>query len=156
MHVALQQKESPEDVVQSALMSFFRRQRDRPFDLCGPESLWGLLATITLRKCGHRVEYYLAACRDIRRESAAADPSLDDSTESVLAIAREPSSAEVAAFRDLVAQLLRELSEREREIVGLRLENYSVPEISRKVGLSEYLVRKALDKVSARWERLNT
>ena len=43
-----------------------------------------------------------------------------------------------------------------REIVRLRLENYSVPEISRKVGRSEHRVRKLLDRVAELWERLNS
>jgi RNA polymerase sigma-70 factor (ECF subfamily) len=146
------QKEDPEDVVQSALASFFRRQARDPFDLTSWDSLWSLLTVITLRKCGHRSEYYRALCRDISHEAPLA--SDEESTGSFLAIAREPSPAEVAVLRDLLDQVLRGLDERERRIVELALENYGVAEISQMVGRSEYLVRRLLERVRTRWERL--
>jgi transposase len=45
------------------------------------------------------------------------------------------------------------MDQRERDVVHLTLEGYSVPEISRKVGRSEYLVRKVLERVKERWRR---
>ncbi len=146
------QKEGPEDVVQSALASFFRRHAREPFDLASWDSLWALLTVITLRKCGHRTEYYRALCRDVRRDARLSCD--EESTGSFLAIARDPSPAEVTALRDLLEQLLRGLDERERQIVQLALEHYSVAEISRLVGRSEYLVRRLLERVRGRWERL--
>jgi RNA polymerase sigma-70 factor (ECF subfamily) len=146
------QKEGAEDVVQSALASFFRRHAVQPFDLASWDNLWSLLTLITLRKCGHRVEYYRALCRDVRRETAPPDP--DESNASFLAIARDPSPAEVAALEDVLAHLLRGLDERERQVIALALEGHSVPEISRTVGRSEYLVRLLLRRVRERWERL--
>src|SRR5262245_38926786 len=91
------QKEDADDVVQSALASFFRRDRDKPFHLTSWDDLWSLLAVITMRKCGHRVEYYLAACRNVRRE-AAPDTPAEESTEPWQAIARDPTADEVAQF----------------------------------------------------------
>jgi len=152
------QKEDPEDVVQSALASFFRRQVSDPFELTGWDSLWGLLATITLRKCGHHVEYYLARCRDVRPETAAPDDAAgepaDEPEAAWKAIARDPTPEEAAVLRDTLAQLLEGMDQRERDVVRLTLEGRSVPEISRKVGRSEYLVRKVLDRVKERWRRL--
>src|SRR5262249_15935377 len=116
------QKEDPEDVVQSALASFFRRQVSDPFQLTTWDSLCGLLATIPLRKCGHHVEYYLAKCRDFRREAAAPDTSPDDSTLPWQAIARDPTPSEAAVLRDTLAQLLEEMDQRERDVVHLTLE----------------------------------
>src|SRR5438876_898216 len=43
---------SASDVVQEALKSFFHQQRRQPYDLDGEEALWGLLARMTLYKCG--------------------------------------------------------------------------------------------------------
>jgi RNA polymerase sigma-70 factor (ECF subfamily) len=149
----IQQKEGAEDVVQSALLSFFRRDALKPFDLSNWDNLWALLTVITLRKCGHKIEYYRAACRDVRRETPA-DLGSDDSTASWMRIAREPSPEEVAALRDTMDELLRGLDEREQRMVSLALEGYSVPEISRIVGRSEYLVRKVLGQIRSRWERL--
>src|SRR5262249_58687579 len=57
----LRQKVDPEDVMQSALKSFFVRHADGEFDLTGWDSLWSLLVGIPLRKGGHHAERLLAA-----------------------------------------------------------------------------------------------
>ncbi|MFO0845853.1 MAG: ECF-type sigma factor [Gemmataceae bacterium] len=147
-------KEDPEDIAASALASFFRRDKARPFDLASWDDLWSLLAVITMRKCGHRVEYYLAACRNVRRE-AAPGCAADDSTLELRAIAREPTADEVATFEDTVRQLLTKMDDRDREVVRLVLEGFSVPEIHTRTQRSEYTIRKVIDKVRARWERLD-
>jgi RNA polymerase sigma factor (sigma-70 family) len=152
---AILQKEGPEEIVNSALKSFFKRQATKPFELASWESLWGLLATITLRKCGHRVEYYLAQCRDIRRDWPQPDPPPgEDPATPWQAIARGPTPAEAAMLRDTMSQLLGELDERDRTIVHLILDGWSVPEISEKVGRSEYLIRRVLARIRRRWQRL--
>jgi DNA-directed RNA polymerase specialized sigma24 family protein len=152
MDARLQRKEGPEDIVQSALSSFFLRHAARPFDLANWDNLWALLTVITLRKCGHRADYYRDACRDLRREGTEVD--MKDSAASWLAIAREPSPAEVAGLRDTLGELLRSLPERDRRIATLALEGNSVPEISRLVGRSEHLVRKVIHQIRDHWERL--
>lgn len=144
-------KEGAEDIVNSAFASFFRRHAERPFDLATWDNLWAVLTVITLRKCGHRIEYYRALCRDVGRE---ATPAGEDSADSFVMIAREPNPVEVATLEDVMGELLRGLDERERQIVSLALEMYTVPEISRQVGRSEYLVRKLLTRIRERWERL--
>ena len=65
----LRAKFDGEDVVQSALRSFFQRQRDGQFELTSWDSLWGLLVRITLRKCGRRKVCWRAGRRDPQRES---------------------------------------------------------------------------------------
>ena len=47
------------------------RQAEGQFEVAGWNELWSLLAVITLRKCGHKVQHYRAACRDTRREARA-------------------------------------------------------------------------------------
>jgi RNA polymerase sigma-70 factor, ECF subfamily len=68
----LRRKMDPEDVVQSVYRSFFTRYSAGQFDLATWESLWGLLAVITVRKCLGRAEYYLAQCRTVAGEGAVA------------------------------------------------------------------------------------
>src|SRR5208283_217155 len=60
----LQSKADHEDVVQSALLSAFRRIENGDYNLGSWAALWGLLARITLNKCGHRREYLRAGRRD--------------------------------------------------------------------------------------------
>src|SRR5260370_36540204 len=67
LNALLRAKVAPESVVQSAFDSFFRGERAGKFVLSDWNSLWGLLAQITVWKCGNRNEHFLPACRDVRR-----------------------------------------------------------------------------------------
>jgi RNA polymerase sigma-70 factor (ECF subfamily) len=147
------QKEDPAEVVHSALASFFRRCAAGQFELADREGLWALLTLITLRKCGHHVRHYRAACRDVRRE--ATQPETEESSDSWQALAREPSPAEAAALADVLHEVLRGLDEDDRQIVLLTLDGHAVAEVSRRVDRSEYMVRKVLKRVRERWDRLS-
>ena len=50
----LRHKVDPEDVVQSVYKSFFIRYGEGKLDIVSWNSLWGLLALITVRKCAER------------------------------------------------------------------------------------------------------
>jgi RNA polymerase sigma-70 factor (ECF subfamily) len=54
LHGRPQHKIEPEDVVQSAYKSFLLRYGEDALAAEGWDSLWGLLTTITLRKCTGR------------------------------------------------------------------------------------------------------
>jgi RNA polymerase sigma-70 factor (ECF subfamily) len=141
----------PEDVLQSAFHSFFRRQADGRVQPQSREQLWALLVTLTLRKCGARVDYLQAACRDARREVAAGG----DSAGGYEALAREPTPAEAAALADLVEGLMRDFEGRERRILSLRLQGFTAEEIKAEVGCSERTVYRVLDRARKRLERLH-
>jgi RNA polymerase sigma-70 factor (ECF subfamily) len=144
----LLQKLDPEDVVQSAWRSFFVRHGNGEFTLTNWDSLWGLLAIITLRKCGHCAEHFHAACRDVRRESAAAVSSDAD----VLweAFALDPTPSQAAILTETVERLMAQLNERERQMLTLCLQGFSVPEISLQVARTQRTVRRLLERVR-RW-----
>jgi RNA polymerase sigma-70 factor (ECF subfamily) len=140
----LRPKAEPEDVVQSVFRSFFSRQREGQFDLQGWDSLWDVLVVITLRKCCNRVEYFQAACRDVRREvplaaaEAAPLPAIAD---------REPTPEEAVVLAETVEQLLQGFRERERAIVALTLQGFAVAEVSAQLGCSERKVYRVLERV---------
>jgi RNA polymerase sigma-70 factor, ECF subfamily len=138
-----------EDVVQSVFKSFFPRFADGCFELDGWEGLWALLTVITLRKCGRQVEYFRALRRDVRRE-AALPPFREQSEAAFGAVAREPTAAEAAVLAETLEQLMHGLGERERTILELRLQGYTVPEISERVGRSEYTIHWVLKRVRKR------
>src|SRR5690242_10313489 len=69
----LRGKVDPEDVEQSVLRSFFRGHAEGRWDITDENSLWHLLVRITLRKCHRRLEQFLAARRDVRREAESAE-----------------------------------------------------------------------------------
>jgi RNA polymerase sigma-70 factor (ECF subfamily) len=149
----LRQKLDPEDVMQSVFKSFFRVQADGKLDLASWDSLWALLTVITLRKCGHRIEYYRAACRRVDRE-VTPRASGDESTASFEAIARDPSPADAAMLAETVEQVLRELEPREQEIVSLSLQGFSAAEISAQIGRTERTVHRALKRVREHLEKM--
>jgi RNA polymerase sigma-70 factor (ECF subfamily) len=147
---ALRQKEDPEDVVQSAFKSFFRRQADRPYEVDSWDNLWNLLALITVRKCCHRADAFGAACRDVNREAMAAD----DPAAAREIFARDPTPSEAAMLAETLERVLRGLDERDRRIVVLSLQGYAVLEISAELGCTERTVYRVLARVKRRLEDL--
>lgn len=146
-------KEDPEDVVQSVFRSFFTRQAEGQFSFSDWNDLWNLLAMITLRKCGHRVEHYRAACRDVQRE--AAPPRLDsDSVSSWQFIARDPSPSEAAMLIETIQGLMEALSDRDRAILELSLQGEKVVHISERVGCTERTVERVLARIRQELERM--
>jgi DNA-directed RNA polymerase specialized sigma24 family protein len=148
----LLQKVGPEDVVQSVFRSFFVRHAAGQFDLESWDSLWSLLTVITLRKCGHQMEHFRAACRDVAREHPP--PSPQGSVSSWEAIAREPTPEEAVLLTDTVEQLMAGLDGEHRQIAELALAGHTVPEISLQARLSERTVFRRLERIKARLRRL--
>jgi RNA polymerase sigma-70 factor (ECF subfamily) len=149
----VRQKVDPEDLVQSAYKSFFVRFADGQFELQNWDSLWAILTVITLRKCGHEIEYYRAACRDFTRETR---PTVapDGSESSWHAIDREPTPSEAAMLTETVEILMRKLDERERRVLMLSLQGFEVQEISHQIGRTERTVRRTLEKVRTLLEQM--
>ena len=141
----LRQKIDPEDVVQSVFKSFFRRQADQPFDLENWESLWGLLLQITIRKCHRWVEHYGTHRRNLGAE-VSTTPT-DKSSMNFEAEGHEPRPSEIAVLNEMLDGLQQGLEPVEWEILSLRLQDYTVPEISVKVQRSERTVGRLLQRI---------
>jgi RNA polymerase sigma-70 factor (ECF subfamily) len=146
---ALLAKVGPEDVVQSAFRSFFRGQADGRFDARDWDELWSLLVVLTARKCGRQLRRFRTEARDVRKEVAAPDDSAP-----LQALAREPSPEEAAMLAETLEQLLSSLRDRERQVLELRLLGFTVPEISLRVGRSEYTVEGILKRLRLRLKPL--
>jgi RNA polymerase sigma-70 factor (ECF subfamily) len=149
----VRQKVDPEDVMQSVLRSFFRRHRDADWDLADWDSLWSLLARMTIRKCGRQAVHYHGQRRDVRRESAPATGQ-EESSFFRQAISREPSPAEAALLAEGIQQLLRELEGYHRDIAQLSMQGYTTAEIAAKTGVTERSVQRVLKRVRERIEDL--
>jgi RNA polymerase sigma-70 factor (ECF subfamily) len=145
-------KEDAEDVLQSVFKSFFLRCAGGQFRLGSRDDLWGLLVTLTLHKCGHRADYFLAARRDVRREAAAPAPA-EESPPDWEALAREPTPVEAAVLGETVERLLADLEPRQQQIVQLSLQGEGAAQISARLGVSERTVQRALNGVRERLER---
>ena len=138
------QKVDPEDVLQSVFRSFFARLPSGQlggFD--GWDNLWAVLAVITLRKCGRWTDYFHAARRDVRREVAAAGPG----EPAAGGAAGAPTPEEAAMLAETVERLMRCLGGRHREVLALRLQGHTPPEISGRLGCTERTVYRVLERV---------
>jgi len=149
----LRRKIDPEDVLQSVWKSFFRRQSKDELELHGWDSLWGLLAIITIRKCGRAAAYFGAAQRDSHRETWRA-PKPDESIRLCEPMANDPTPAEAAALNELLEETMRPLRPRDRVILSLRLQGYEIEEISAEVGCTERTVYRMLAEIKKRLRRL--
>ena len=145
MDARLQQKVDPEDVMQSVYKSFFARAAEGQFEFDNWDNLWTILAVITLRKCGHRVEFFRAACRDIRREQVPAAFNADESIASFQAIARDPQPSEAFLLTETLERVMQQLDEREQQVLTLRLQGYSTAEIAPLVQRTDRTVRLVLE-----------
>ena len=133
------------DICQSVLGSFFARAAVGQYDLNGPDDLVRLLTTMARNKLTGQVRRERAARRDRRRELAL--PSG----------AAEPASSEAEPWRDLAArevldEVYRRLSPRERELIQWRFEGHQWAAIAEQVGDTPVVLRKrlsrALDRVT--------
>lgn len=150
----LRRKLDPEDVVQSVFKSFVRLQQEKDLSFENWESLWGLLALITVRKCGHKIEHFMAACRRVSAEHSIAPgtgPVDDESRRCIEALSREPDPVHTAIVAETLAGLLDGLDDRDRRIVTLALEGATSTEISEEVQRSERTVQRVLKRI---WEQL--
>jgi RNA polymerase sigma-70 factor (ECF subfamily) len=149
----VRQKVDAEDLVQSALKSFFCRYADGQYDLDDWDSLWSLLTVITLRKCGHRVRHFRAECRDVRRETPPPSGE-NEAAAGWEAIAREPTPEEAARLAEAVEQLFRGLDAVDRRILELSLQGYKAGEVAEQVSVSKRTVYRLLERVKGRLERM--
>jgi RNA polymerase sigma-70 factor (ECF subfamily) len=148
----LRHKVESEDVVQSAYKSFFLRYGAGNVDLANWNSLWGLLAVITVRKCAERAAYHRAERRDAARE--AAQPQADEAGPWLEPLGREPTPPEAAVLTETVTQLLSGLDPDERPVLELSLQGYTTREISEQLGRAERTVRLLREGVRRRLERM--
>jgi RNA polymerase sigma-70 factor (ECF subfamily) len=146
-------KVAAEDVVQSVFKSFFLRYADGQFDLGDWDGLWGLLVTITLRKCWRQARRFHGPVHDVGREFRP-PPDEDTSAGGWEALSREPTPEQAAALAEMVEQFLGGLTGRERQVCELRLQGYTVPEISERIGRTEFTVEGVLKKIRQHLRRL--
>ncbi len=141
------QKEDPEDVMQSVFRSFLGRHATGQLGSFETwDNLWAMLVVMTQRKCGHRMEYFHAVRRDVRREVPAV-PMEDSSNVDLGAQSSEPTPSEAAMLTETVEQLLASLPQRQREIVSLTLQGYTPIEISERLDCTERTVYRVLERV---------
>ncbi len=146
MNRRFRRKEDPEDVVQSAFRTFYRRNALGEFHIDSSVDLWRLLETITRHKMLKHVEKLGAAKRDPKREEYPEGDDLRGQT---------PTPEEVAIAADLMEQALAGLDETYVQIFHMRLQKCTEEEIAAKLGCTRSLVRTKLNRIRDRLQRLS-
>lgn len=152
LNPAMRRKVDPEDVVQSVFKSFFQKQAKGGLDFQNWESLWGFLALLTVRKCGHKIKFYRADRRNFGQEQSGV-LFTEDSRRHWEVITSDPTPSQAAVLTELVESLLSSLDEREQKILILCLEGQTVEQISPQVGRSMRTVQRKLDSIRGKLER---
>ena len=139
-------KEDPEDVVQSAFRTFYRRNALGEFHIDSSVDLWCLLETITRHKLLKHVEKLSAGKRNPKREEY---PEGDDLPE------KAPTPQEAAIAADLMDQSLAGLDESYAQALHMRLQNNTEEEIAAALGCTRGRVRTKLHRIRERLLRLS-
>ena len=151
----LREKADPEDVAQSVFKSFFARQSQGQIELINWDSLWGLLALFTVRKCARRAEHFQAGRRNMRRDISTSTAT-DDSTGGWQIASSEPTAEQAAILSETVAQLMAGLDEREQEMLALCLQGYTPEEVGVSISCSGRTVRRLLQRVRDQLGEMNS
>lgn len=138
-------REGKDDVVQSALRTFFRRHRDCRFRIDSSAELWRLLVMITIRKAQAKARYHTASVRDVRAEHTDQDGEL-----LAQATARAPRPDDAAAVVDQIETLLDGLPPQYGQILGMLLEGKHKSEIARELSISRTSVHRVLGEFRKR------
>ena len=149
MPEGLRRRLGPEDVIQSACRTFFRRAQDGQFQLSDSESLWQLMCAITLTKIREQARFHLRKRRSMQRESQSPTPAADETGVIDTPVAPGPTPAEAAEFADQFQHLLESLNPEERQVVDLKLQELTNDEIAEQIGCSERTVRRLMNRVKA-------
>ena len=142
----MRRRVEPEDIVQSAYRSFFRKAGDEAYTLEKPGDLWKLMAAITVSKVRGQVEFHTAQKRRVYAEESLGD-SGSTYRVSPLAVAEDPTPADAAQVVEELQNVMERLEPLQRRILELALQNQDVEEISAHVERSSRTVRRALQQV---------
>ncbi len=144
----LRRRIGPEDVVQSVYRTFLRRARGGEFHLDDSAGLWRLLCAITLTKVREQERFHLRWKRGLDQEVPLGQTS-GAGVGMHAPLAPGPSPAEAAEFADQFHQLIAGLADEERQIVDLKLQEFTNKEVAQRLSCSERTVRRLLKRVQA-------
>ncbi len=138
-----------EDIVQSAMRSFFRRGKRGDFRIDNSAGLWQLLVKITLAKAKSQARRHTSSKRDVAREQSTGSNSDD-----YWIPACEPTSYEAATLMEMIQLIVQGLPEKYAEILALRLAGDTRSEVAEKLGITRQTVYRALKTMQTRLKEI--
>jgi RNA polymerase sigma-70 factor (ECF subfamily) len=136
---ALARQVGGEDIVQSVFRTFFRRAANGHYEVAESEELWKLFLVIALNKIRRAAEYHGAAKREWKRTVTAEEQEFSQRAAT--------TSENEAALRTLeltINEVLATLPEEHGEVIQLRIEGHTLPEIAEHTGRSLRTVERIL------------
>ena len=137
-------KLDPDDVVQSVFRSFFRANSTGKFQLQDWDGLWALLAKITVRKCSRKAKDLLAPKRNCDRELSL----FSDGARQLES--GQPTPEQAAVLTDLIENLYRILNPLQRQVLTMKLQQFTNEEISERIDRTERTVYRSLLRIRKR------
>ena len=146
LHDRLRRRVDPEDVVQSAFRTIFRRLQGGEFTFETDDDLWQLLCAVTLNKSRQQARRHQQQKRALDQEvyldGKPAQPNLPSG---------QPTPDDAAALIDLVEHLLDSaIDEEERTVILMKLDELSNEEIAHQMQRSERTIRRILARLRSR------
>lgn len=142
---SLAQRVDPEDIVQSACRTFFRRAGQGEFECRNHDDLWRLMLTITLNKARMQARHHARARRDINAQRPLyAEPIVN----------RYENAIEEIDFSDFLNNIFERLDEENSDILQRLLEGQTQEQIAVARGCSERTVRRMKSRIKESLEFL--
>ena len=146
LHDRLRRRVDPEDVVQSAFRTIFRRLQGGEFSFETDDDLWQLLCAVTLNKSRQQARRHTQQKRSLDQEiylDGTANPPGLPST--------QPTPDDAATLIDLVEHFLDSATdEEERTVIVMKLDELSNEEIAHQMQRSERTIRRILARLRSR------
>jgi RNA polymerase sigma-70 factor, ECF subfamily len=127
----------PEDIVQSVFKSIFRGLTTGDYDAPESGSLWRLMAIVAVNKVRQNARRRLAGKRDTRRTQYLVE----------LESFEAKSSGTPEEFELAIREAIEGLKPFEQEVVVLRVQGFTVEDISNELNRSRRGIERALQKI---------
>jgi len=150
----LQRRLGPEDVVQSACRTFFRRVSSGQFDIPDSDALWRLMCAITLTKAKRAARDNTRQKRGLSQEQYLDARKPDGSPGGMELSGKGSTPFDAAEFADQMDNLLNTLEPQECQVLDLKLQSFTNAEIALQVKCSERTVRRLTDRIRTKWTEL--
>lgn len=132
-------------VVDSVLNSFFAHHAPEKIDFENESSLWPVLSKIALRHCNKHNKRFQRAPEVRAIPIGPASPY--ESIGGFEPVDDEPSPDDMAEFLDFLTRLQERLSERERKVLELALNQEAQGDIARRLAVSQTTICNDLKRI---------
>lgn len=136
---ALSFRITSDEIVQSVFRTFFRRVAKGQYEAVDGDDLWRLFLVMSLNKIRSAAEYHGAQKRDVRKTKTA-DPNTMETISSPV----HDDTIALSVLKMTVDEVLDDLPADHAEMVRLRINGFTVPEIAKQTGRAQRTTERVL------------